>query len=122
MVVFLLTYLLALNACSNVEPVDELLQDGSERSDTNPTTNQHRHFVSEPILVTLSKWTVEVDLGEGLASQVGRVVVLPEVVGPGANGSDVQAEQILVGGRADGEGMELAGILGSTGDLYPLAS
>ena len=71
--------------------------------------------------MTLSKWTIQVELGEWLTSEVAWVVVLAEVVCPGTNCTDVETEELLVGCRADGEGVELSRILGSTGYLHPLA-
>lgn len=54
--------------------------------------------------------------------EVGGVVVVSEVVGPGSDSTNVQAEIFLVGSRADGEGVELARVQGSTGNLHPLSS
>ncbi len=72
--------------------------------------------------MTLSKWSIEVELGIGLPTKVGRVVVVPEVVGPRSNGTDVETEVFLMRGGADGERVELSGVQCSTGNLQPLAS
>ena len=98
----------------------KLLQDGSKRSDANTATNQDGDLEAEPVLMALTKWTVQVQLGEGLSTQVGWVVVLPEVVGPGPDSSDVQTDTFLVRGGANGEGMELSWVLGQAGDPHPL--
>ena len=104
-------YLLALDTSPNVEPVDQLLQNGGKRSHTNTTTNKDSHIISEPVLVALSKRSIKVQFGVGLAPEVGWVVVLSEVVRPGTNSSDVQRNMLLMWGRADGEGMELSRVL-----------
>ena len=113
-----MSYLPALNTGSDVEPVHKLLQDGGKWSHTNSTTNENSNLVAEPVLMAFSKWTVKVKLGEGLSTQVGWVVVLTEVEGPGSNSSDVETEVLLVWSRGDSERMELAGVLGSTCLLY----
>ena len=59
--------LLALHFSPDVEAVDQLLEDGSEGSDSNTTSNQHSDLVAEPVLVTPSEWTINEDLGVGLA-------------------------------------------------------
>ena len=100
----------------------KLLEDRGKWSHTNSTTNKNSDLVAEPILVALSKWTIEVKLGERLTAKVDRVVVLTEVVGPGSNSTDVEAEVFLMGSRGDGEGVELTRILDSTSNLEPLSS
>ena len=72
--------------------------------------------------MALSKWTIDEELGERLATKINGVVVLTEVEGPGSNSTDVEAEVFLVGSRGDGEGMELSRVLGSTSNLEPLSS
>ena len=72
--------------------------------------------------MAFSEWTVEVELGEGLSTQVSWVVVLTEVEGPGSNGTDVETKILLVWGRGEGERVELARILSSTGNFEPLTS
>ena len=52
--------------------------------------------------------------------KVFRVVVIPEVVGPGTNSSDVKTDVVLMGSGTDGERVELAGVLSSTSNLDPL--
>ena len=116
------TYLLALNACSNIEPVHKLFQDRGKWSHTNSTTNKNGDLIVRPVLMALSEWTVKEELRIGLSAKVDWVVVLTEVVGPGSNGTDVEAEVFLMRSRGDGEGVEFTRILGSTGNLEPLSS
>ena len=102
--------------------MDQLLQDGSERCDSNSTANKHGNFIAEPVLVTLTKWTIDEHLRERLSLEDCRAEALTEVVGPGSDSTDVKAEKFLMWSRADGEGVELSRVLGCTGDLHPLTS
>ncbi len=113
-------YLFAFNSSPNGESVDQLLEDGSEWSDSDTTAHQHSNFVAEPVLVALSKRTVDEDLGEWFSLENSRAVVLTEVVGPGSDSTNVEAEEFLVRSRGDGEGVELSRVLGCTGNLHPL--
>ena len=70
--------------------------------------------------MALPEGAIQVQLGVGLSTEVGWVVVLPEVVGPWPNRSDVQTEMFLIGSRAESEGMVLSGVLGQAGNPDPL--
>ena len=99
----------------------QLLQDGSKRCDSNSTTDKHGNLITEPVLVTLTERPVNEHFGILLLLDHRWVEALTEVVGPGSDSTDVEAEIFLVGGRADGEGVELPRVLGCTGNLDPLA-
>ena len=100
----------------------KLFQDRGKWCNSDTTTNKNGNFKSIPVLVTLSEWSVKVELGVGLSTKVGWIVVVPEVVGPRSNGTNVKTEVFLVRGRADGERMELSGIQCGASNLQPLAS
>ena len=72
--------------------------------------------------MTLTKWPIDEYFGEWLSLENRRAKAFSEVVGPGSDGTDVKAEKLLVWGRADGERVEFSRVLGSTGNLHPLAS
>ena len=40
--------------------VCDIFQDGGKRRHSNSSTNQDRHFKTIPILVTFTKWTIQV--------------------------------------------------------------
>ncbi len=100
----------------------KLFQNGGKWCNSNSTTNENGNFKSVPVLMTLSEWSIEVELGIGLSTKVSWIVVVPEVVGPRSNGTNVKTEVLLVRGRADSEGVELSWVQCSTGNLQPLAS
>ena len=51
-------YLLALDSGTNVIFVNNVLEDGREWSDTNPSSNQDGNIKLVPVLVSFSKWTI----------------------------------------------------------------
>ena len=83
-------HLLALNASTNVEPVDEFLQDGCKRSHTDTAAHQDGHVVAGPILVSLTVWSIQEQLGPRLSSEHCRVNALSEVEGPRSNNPNVE--------------------------------
>ena len=84
------THLLALNAGTNVEPVDKFLQDGSKWCHTDTTANQDGNIVTGPILMTLSVRPIQEEFWPWLSAKHGWVDTLSEVEGPGPNNSDVE--------------------------------
>ena len=89
-------HLLALNASTNVEPMDQFLQDGSKRCHTNTTTHQDGNVVSRPVLVALSIRPVQEELWPRLPTEHRWVDAFPEVEGPWPNNADVEGEVLLV--------------------------
>ena len=55
-------YLFARECGFYVSLVGNILQDGSKRSNSNSSSNQHWHFKTIPILMAFAKWTIHVQL------------------------------------------------------------
>ena len=99
----------------------QLFQDGGKWSDTDSTTDQNGHIKSVPILMSLSKWSIQQQLWIRLSTQNGWVEALTEVLGPWANSTDVQTQVFLMWSRCQCEGMVFTRVLGQASNTHPLA-
>ena len=106
------TYSLALDTSSNAETMDKLLQNRGKWCHSNTTAHQYGNIIAVPVLMSFTERSVQVQLGEWLSSEYRRVNALPQVVGPGADHTDVETEILLVRGRGDGERMVLSWVKG----------
>ena len=114
--------LLALDMSSNVEPMNHLLQDRSKWSNSNTSTNEDGYIISVPVLVSLSKWSIEVEFRERDLLLVATSKDFTEVVGPRANCTDVETDVLLMRSRRDSEWMILSWVLSQRSNTHPLAS
>ena len=72
--------------------------------------------------MSFTERSIQVQLGERLSFEYRWVNALPQVVGPGADHTDVETEILLMRSRGDGERMVLSWVESQTGDADPLPS
>nr|CAD7199333.1 unnamed protein product [Timema douglasi] len=101
-------------------PEDQIVEDRGVGRHTYTSPDHHSHLKLVPILVTTSERTLQSNLGQYRNRLITRVKVVPQLPGPRTLGLDVARQEVLVGGRRQGERVELLGLEGGARQSHPL--
>lgn len=144
-----MSHFLARNLFLPARPFSNVLQDGSEWRHTDAASNQNGDFVAIPVLMSLSIWSVQVNLqqekiiykiigfyiGKNMVCKIlqnfhlrqsmflntVRIVGIPQLVSPRSHSSDVQAQVVLMRCRGQSERMVFARGLHNRSNANPLS-